>query len=174
MDLLNDSAAAGSSYGSAQALVGGNRNAMLLMQREWADFYKDIFEVLGLGRPTIVFEPFEAPDKYREMQALTLGAPALHDSGYRMKVLDILDVVGDPDDIPETLKARAIDQANAGVQQGAPDQGTSNGTRSGGSGANDQASSTESLRHEMAMSDIADRMERAVALFAEVSAKTVE
>src|SRR5690606_11569661 len=35
--LRNDSSAAGSSYGSANALVGGNRNAMLLMQKEWAD-----------------------------------------------------------------------------------------------------------------------------------------
>ena len=78
MDLLNDSAAAGSSYGSANALVGGNRNAMLLMQKEWADFYKRIFEEMGLGRPSIVFEPFESPDKYREMQAIRLGAPELH------------------------------------------------------------------------------------------------
>lgn len=139
MDLLNDSAAAGSSYGSAQALVGGNRNAMLLMQREWADFYKSIFDTLGFGRPTIVFEPFEAPDKYRELQAITLGAVALSDEEYRLAVLDALDIVANASDIPETLKMRSQPQDTA-AQQASPDQGVGNGTGGGGQGANDQRS----------------------------------
>lgn len=166
MDLLNDSSAAGSSYGSANALVPGNRNAMLLMQREWSDFYKDIFEVLGQGRPTIVFEPFEAPDKYREMQAITLGSVALSDEEYRMSVLDALDIVGNSSDIPESLKNRNAPEQTAATQA-SPDQGVANGTNSAGQGANDQRSDTlssqENLRHEMALGDILARFEELIA-----------
>lgn len=165
MDLLNDSSAAGSSYGSANALVGGNRNAMLLMQKEWADFYKDIFETMGYDRPAVMFEPFEAPDKYREMQALKLGQDGLSDEEYRMKLLDIQDINGDPTQIPESLKV-AADAAKAAVQQAAPDQGQSNGTNSGGGGANDQRSDTisssEAIRREMANDDFLARFEELV------------
>lgn len=171
MDLLNDSSAAGSSYGSANALVPGNRNAMLLMQREWADFYKDIFEVLDQGRPTIVFEPFEAPDKYREMQAIKLGSDALSDEEYRMSVLDVLDIVGDSSEIPDTLKMRSQPEQTAGVQQASPDQGVSNSTGGGGQGANDQRSDGigESLRREMAMEDQLTRMSEMLARFEELT-----
>jgi hypothetical protein len=162
MDLLNDSSAAGSSYGSANALVGGNRNAMLLMQKEWADFYKDLFEVMGYDRPAVMFEPFEAPDKYREMQSLKLAQDGLSDEEYRMKILDIQDISGDPTEIPESLRV-AADAAKAAVQQAAPDQGQSNGTNSGGGGANDQRSDTisssEALRREMAKDDFLIRLE---------------
>lgn len=165
MDLLNDSAAAGSSYGSANALVGGNRNAMLLMQREWADFYKDIFEAAGFDRPSVMFEPFEAPDKYREMQSLKLAQDGLSDEEYRMKLLDIQDISGDPTDIPESLKL-AVAAAKAAVQTAAPDQGVSNGTNSAGGGANDQRSDTissqENLRHEIANEDFLDRLSNLV------------
>lgn len=165
-DLLNDASANGSSYGSAQSLVAGNRNAMLLMQSEWADFYKDIFETLGFNRPSVVFQPFEAPDKYREMQAITLGSTALTDEEYRMAVLDGLDIVGDPKTIPDTLKMRS--QVNAAAQQSAPDQGVSNGTGGGGRGQNDLRSdgiSNESLRHEMALSEILEEMRGLVERF---------
>lgn len=164
MDLLNDSAASGSSYGSAQALVGGNRNTMLLMQREWGDFYKDIFDVAGLNRPSITFEPFEQADPYRAMQALVLGKDAFHDEEYRMKALDINDIQGDPTEIPESLEVAAA-TAKAAVQQSAPDQGVSNGA-GGGGGANDQRSDTissqENLRHEMANEDFLARFEALV------------
>lgn len=164
MDLLNDSSAAGSSYGSANALVGGNRNAMLLMQREWADFYKTIFEVACKERPSVVFEPFDDPDPYRAMQALKLGELALSDQEIRMKTLDILDIIGDSEDIPDLLKMRT-DNAKAAVQQGAPDQGKSNGTSGGGQGANDLRTDTiskEALRIEMAFEDQLSRMRELV------------
>ena len=83
-----------------------------------------------------------------------------------MAVMDALDIVGDPADIPETLKNRGEADSNAGVQQGAPDQGKSNGTNSGGQGANDQRSDTlssqESLRREMALEALVERMESAL------------
>lgn len=164
-DLLNDASANGSSYGSAASLVAGNRNAMLLMQKEWADFYKDIFEALGQDRPTILFKPFEAPDKYREMQSLKLAQDGLSDEEYRMKVLDIQDISGDPSEIPESLKI-AADAAQAAVQTAAPDQGVSNGTNSGGQGANDQRgdtiSNSEQLRREMANQDYLDKLSNLV------------
>lgn len=164
MDLLNDSSAAGSSYGSANALVGGNRNAMLLMQREWADFYKSIFEVMNFGRPRVTFEPFETPDQYRAAQALTLLAPTLDDVEYRTASLDILDIVADGSQIPETLKMRSQPQDTA-AQQAAPDQGQSNGAGGGGQGANDQRTdtqTTEALRQQMANDEFLDRLSNLV------------
>lgn len=164
MDLLNDSSAAGSSYGSAQALVGGNRNAMLLMQKEWAGFYKDIFEIATGERPTVLFAPFEDPDKYREMQALKLGSDALSDEEYRMATLTTLDIVGDASKIPDALKNRW--DTKTAAQQASPDQGKANGSNSGGKGANDQRSDTvskESLRQEMANELYLDRLEGLVA-----------
>lgn len=161
MDLLNSAAASGASYGSANALIPGNRNAMLLMQKEWADFFKDIFDVLGQGRPTVVFEPFEAPDKYRELQAITLGSVALDDVEYRMAILDALDIVGNAEDIPETLKLRS-QPAQTAATQSSPDQGVSNGTNSAGQGANDQRSDTisqtEALRREMQNDEFLNRL----------------
>lgn len=170
-DLLNDASANGSSYGSAASLVAGNRNAMLLMQKEWADFYKDIFEVLGQDRPTIVFEPFEAPDKYRELQAITLGSVALSDEEYRMSVLAALDIVGDSSDIPETLKMRSQPQDTAS-QQSAPDQGVANGA-GGGGGANDLRSDGigESLRREMANEEFLDKLSNLVERMEAASSK---
>lgn len=164
-DLLNDSSANGSSYGSAAALVPGNRNAMLLMQKEWADFYKTIFEVMGFDRPRITFEPFEAPDQYRAMQALKLGNDALSDEEYRRAALDILDIVGEASDIPEILKTRTAN-ATAAVQQASPDQGVANGSGGGGQGANDQRNDTisqgEALRREMANEEFLNRFQALV------------
>ena len=167
-DVLNDASANGSSYGSAASLVAGNRNAMLLMQREWADFYKSIFEAMGFERPAIMFEPFEAPDKYREMQSLKLAQDGLSNEEYRMKLLDIQDISGDPADIPESLTL-AIDAAKAAVQTAAPDQGRSNNSGGGGAGANDQRSDTissqENLRHEIAIEEITSRLAELVEEF---------
>jgi len=167
MDLLNDSSAAGSSYGSAQALVGGNRNAMLLMQKEWADFYKDIFDAMGYDRPSIVFEPFDAPDQYRAMQALRLAATELQPVERRRAALDIMDIVGDPEEVPESMKLE-LDAAKAAVQTAAPDQGKSTGVGPGaGQGANDQRSDSiadqaESIRREMSLENLAERLENAL------------
>lgn len=170
-DLLNDSAAAGASYGALSGLVAGNRNAMTLMQKQWANVYQDVFELFGFNRPEIHWEPIEAPDPYRSAQALTLLAPTLHDTEYRKGSLDILDMTGDPDDIPETLKQRSV-QANtngssAGTQQAAPDQGVSNATGGGGSTAandlrSDTISSSESLRAQMANEDFLRKFEELV------------
>ena len=80
-----------------------------------------------------------------------------------MSVLAALDIVGDSSDIPEALKLRNEPQQTA-AQQAAPDQGVSNSTGGGGQGANDQRSDGigESLRREMAMSEIVDRFEELV------------
>lgn len=167
-DLLNDASANGSSYGSAQSLVSGNRNAMLLMQREWADFYKDIFDAAGLGRPHVVFEPFEAPDKYREVQAITLGATTLSDEEYRMAMLDALDIVADPSDIPPSLAARNVQtqtgsSTSSGVQQASPGQGRNNPAGSAGSSdSNDLRSDTisnEALLARMQNESLIERLE---------------
>lgn len=169
MDLLNDSAAAGSSYGSANALMPANKNAMRLMQNEWISLFHDILLFFGLGTPRIWFEPLDEEDRYRATQSLKLVQDALHPVEYRSKALDIQDIPGDPNDLPEALTAPTENTSgNAAAQAAAPDQGRSNGTGSGGQGANDLRSDTlssENLRHEMAMADIADRMQSLVEEF---------
>ena len=163
IDLLADSSAAGSSYGAGNLLTVGVRNAMKQKQNEWTDIFHRVFHVLGLGRPRIFFEKMEDVEPYRAAQALTLLSPTLSDEEYRMKALDTLDIIGNATDIPESLKLRNI-SPNAAAQQAAPDQGVSNSTGGGGQGANDQRSDGigESLRREMAMSEIVDRFEELV------------
>lgn len=156
-DLLNSSASSGS-YGSLQAISAGNRNAMTLMQRQWSTFFQDIFDAMGFGRPDIHWEPLETPDPYRASQALALLSARLSPEEDRKKALDILDISGDPDEIPDSLKALQIDpNATAtAATQASPDQGVSNGGGNGGQGANDLRSDSigENLRHEMAMAEI--------------------
>jgi len=168
-DLLNDSAAAGASYGALSGLVVGNRNAMTLMQKQWANVYQDVFEVFGFGRPEIHWEPLEAPDPYRAAQALTLLAPTLHNAEYRKGALDILDMTGDPNETPETLAAR-VAQANtngasAGTQQASPNQGQNSPSGAAGSSdSNDLRTDTlaNSLRREMANDDFLTKFEQLV------------
>lgn len=164
MDLLSDSSAAGSSYGSAQALTDGIRNAMLSMQEEWTEFFSDILDECGAGRPDIHWPPMDAPDPYRQAQTLVLLSPTLSDEEYREKALNQLDIPGDPKKIPETLKARsaAADATSAGVQQAAPDQGQNSDAGSAGStSSNDLRSdtNTESLMSAMQMESFLERAE---------------
>lgn len=166
-DLLNDSAAAGSSYGALSGLVPGNRNAMTTMQRDWASVFQAIFDVMGHGRPAIHWEPMEAPDPYRAAQALTLLSAALDNPEYRGKALDILDIAGDKNTIPDVLKMRSAppEPAGAASQQAAPDQGKSNGTGGGGRGANDQRTDTISSKEvfvSMQNEEFLDRMQALV------------
>lgn len=132
IDLLSDSSAAGSSYGAASALTAGIENAMVGMQADWTQFYQDIFQVLGLGRPAVHWAPLERPDAYRQAQELTLYSVALTDAEYRSAVLSRLDIPGDPNVIPPSLSARVA----VPVQAASPDQGRSNGT--GGASSTDR------------------------------------
>lgn len=124
IDLLSDSSAAGSSYGAAQSLTEGVRNAMNAMREEWTQFFSDIFHTMGFRRPQIAWPPMERPDAYRMAQELTLYSIALTDEEYRAEVLDRLDIPGNPSDIPPMLKARGEVQKQAA----SPDQGQSNGS----------------------------------------------
>lgn len=119
IDLLADSSAAGSSYGAAQSLTEGVRNAMVGMQRDWSQLYQDIFEVFDFGRVNIFWPPIETPDPYREAQELTLYSVALSDEEYRAAVLDRLDIAGDASKIPPSLEARTV----TAKQAASPDQG---------------------------------------------------
>lgn len=165
VDFLADSSAAGSSYGAGQLLSDGVRNAMKQKQNEWIDIYHRVLSALGLGRPRIFFESMEAVDPYRAAQALTLLSPILFDGEYRMKGLDILNILGNADDVPETLKMRSQPQQTA-AQQSAPDQGRSNSAGNGGQGANDlrtdTISSSEAIRREMSNQDFLSKFEELV------------
>jgi hypothetical protein len=161
-ELLSDSAAAGSSYGALSALTPSTKNAMRLMQAEWIELYLEVFEVFSLGRPRIWFDSLEDVDQYRASQSLTLLSSTLSDEEFRAAALDLLDIAGDPSQIPETLKLRS-QPAQTAATQGSPGQGVSND--SAGSGANDLRSDTisqESLRSQMANDDFLARLEELV------------
>lgn len=137
IDLLSDSSAAGSSYGAAQSLTPGMQNAMNAMRSEWTQFYEDIFQACGFSRPGVHWPPMEKPDAYRMAQELVLYSSNLFDHELRGITLDRLDLPGDPNDIPPTLRARS----EVTTQAASPDQGVSNGTGGQDSGSlNDQRS----------------------------------
>lgn len=167
-DLLNDSAAAGSSYGALSALAPGNRNAMTTMQDEWGAWLQDIIEYMGHGRPDIHWEPLETPDPYRAAQSLMLLSMAFTDEELRGKALDIQDISGLASQIPPTLEARSTPQTAA--QQASPDQGRSNGT-GGADDAQRKDLRTDVLANMMTttnldrMQDLVERMEAAAGVF---------
>lgn len=169
IDLLADSSAAGSSYGAASTLTAGIQNAMKGMQQDWTQFYADIFYAMGFGRPNIRWAPMEEPDAYRKAQELTLYSVALSDVEYRREVLDRLDIAGNPEDIPDTLKARSAEPKS---QAASPDQGRNSPAGDAESGSmNDERTDTisqESLMNRMAqdnflqeLSDLVGRLEAA-------------
>lgn len=133
-DLLNDSAAAGSSYGALNGLVLGNRNAMTLMQREWVDLFREIFDFMGFRNVKLWFEPIEAPDMYRHAQALTLLSPNLTEAEVRSKALDIVDIAGDPSET-DTLRNKQLAADATAAQAASPDQGRASGAGGVDSGA---------------------------------------
>lgn len=171
-DLLNDSSASGSSYGSLSALTAGNLNAMKGMQLDWSEFFRSIFTALGFDRPGIHWEPMEQPDPYREAQQLKLYQDALQPEEYRAEVLDRLNIPGNPRDVPDTLKAIDAEAPKTGVQAASPDQGKSNGTGGATSGSkNDLRTDKVSEVLQMVQQDdflremrgLVERMETAVA-----------
>ena len=172
IELLADSSAAGSSYGASQSLAPSVQNHMKMMQSEWRELFTEVLEFFGYKGVKVWFDKIVEPDTYRSAQALTLLSPALSDVEYRSKVLDLLDVAGDPNAIPPTLKTRSEPEQTASTQA-SPDQGVANGSGGGGQGANDQRtdsiSSSEALRREMALESLAERIERAVGRFEELS-----
>lgn len=168
MDLLNDSAAAGSSYGSANALMPANKNAMRLMQAEWISMYQEILRFFDLGTPRVWFENLDEEDKYRSTQSLVLGKDALHPEEYRSKVLDLQDIPGDPSDLPDSLTIPPEESPdNAAAQAAAPDQGRSSGTGAGGTGGGGQGANDlrSDVLSQMASADFLDRFESLVERF---------
>jgi len=135
MELLSDTSASGSSYGSAQALGPSILNAMMFMQEEWIEFYSDIFEAYSIPVPDMSFDPITEPDPYRKAQQLTLLSTVLSDEEYRAAGLDQLNIEGKASDVPPTLKARS----QAAQQAASPDQGRNSPAGAADSGSlNDQ------------------------------------
>ena len=167
IELLSDSAAAGSSYGAAQSLTPSTINAMRFRQDEWVEFFQDIFSVFRLGSPKISFDPIVEPDFYRTMQGIILGSQALSDVEYRRLVLDHFNIAGDPAEIPPSLAIRALAGEpfpRSGTQAAAPDQGVSNGAGRDTGNSNDLRSDvlSNSLQEDAIrlMETLVERLER--------------
>lgn len=171
-DLLNDSSASGSSYGSLNALVLGNLNAMLGMQVEWTQFFQDVFVAFGHGRIVVEWAPIESPDPYREGQIVGLAwnMGLVHPDEARPRIMEIAQIKDlhkgkapegvllpnnkdsweradiDPKDGPATGTATST---------ASPDQGVSNGTGGAGSTINNdtRTDNLESLLRDMAQSE---------------------
>lgn len=174
MELLSDSSAAGSSYGAAQSLTPSTKNAMRMMQEAWVSLYREVIDFMGISVPRIWFDSMDEVDEYRHSQAIKLLSDALSDEEYRGLTLDLMNVSGDPNKIPETLKMRSVvpPTGGAAAQQASPDQGQSNGTGGGGQGANDQRSDTISSKEMLRRMQDEDYLERMEALVARMEAAT--
>jgi hypothetical protein len=158
MELLSDTSASGSSYGSAQALSPSILNAMKFMQDEWIELYTDIFEAYGIPVPDMSFDPITEPDPYRKAQEITLLSVALSDEEYRAAVLDQLNIEGSPTQIPPTLAARS----QPAKQAASPDQGRNSAAGATDTGAkNDLRTDTvsEALRM-MQLDEMRELVER--------------
>jgi len=147
IELLSDSAAAGSSYGAAQSLTPSTINAMRFRQDEWVEFYREVFSAFGLTPPKMWFDPIQEPDPYREMQRsiIAWGTGLLHPDEGRSNILDILDVAPLHAEAPEgvmlpnnteSLPRKDVD-TDMKVQAASPDQGRSNNSGGNDVGAND-------------------------------------
>lgn len=124
VELLSDSAAAGSSYGAAATLGPSTINAMQMIQDEWMSMLASVFKFFGFPVPKMSFDPINEPDFYRTMQGITLGRAGLTNEEYRAAVLDHLNIVGDPNVVTPGMLA-AVAQTTS--QAASPDQGVANG-----------------------------------------------
>lgn len=154
-------AQSGGNYASSASLTPAALNAVRIMQQELADLYLEVFRVFSLGSPRIWFDPIQDQDPYRTAQQLKLLADALSNEEYRGSALDLLNIPGNPTDIPDLLKMRGQMQ-QTGVQAASPDQGISNGTGGQDSGERNDLRSdsvSEALK-SMQIEEIRELVER--------------
>lgn len=171
IELLSDSAAAGSSYGAAQSLTPSTINAMRFRQDEWVEFFQEVFKAFGIDVPKMWFDPIQEPDPYREMQRsiIAWGTGLLHADEGRSNILDILDVAPLHDKAPEgvmlpnntaSLPRKDVD-TDMNTQAASPDQGRGNDTGGNDVGANDMR--TDILSNaltQMRMDEMRELVER--------------
>lgn len=178
-DLLNDSSASGSSYGSLNALTRGNLNAMLGMQQDWTQFYQDVFDVMGFGRVPIHWPPLEKPDLYREMQiaALAWNSGNFHAEEIRPRMAEIASITLEKDKAPEGVllpnnreswERADIDEPTGGTgtttSAASPDQGRSSGDGGAGSTINSdtRTDKVSEMLQQMQQDAFLDRLEELV------------
>lgn len=140
--LLSDPGAAGSSYGSAQNLDVPTKRAIVSRQSTWASYFERILKWVDpkAADTNVTFPPLDDPDPYREMQVVVLGHSTglIHPDEARARVMSVgqfedkhgdqvPDTYQSPTDAGETTTTNDTASANAGVNQGTPDQGRSNG-----------------------------------------------
>lgn len=127
--LLSSPGATGGSYGAAQTLDSPTIRVMASEQDAWVPFLRTILWDAG-GRRTgekktdVVFPSIETDEIYRQvqslMQAYTTGA--IHQTEYRLKMLDILDIVEPEAGLPKPDEFNAgkdpNDDANLAPTQG--------------------------------------------------------
>ena len=113
--LLSSPGATGGSYGAAQTLDSPTIRVMASAQDSWVPFLRTILLDMGGTRngdkkTDVVFPSIETDEIYRQlqslMQAYTTGA--IHQSEYRKKVVDILDIIEPDAGLPKP------DEFNAG------------------------------------------------------------
>lgn len=148
IELLSNSATAGSSYAAAQALSPSTIASMRIMQQQWIDFYRAIFSVFKLDVTEISFPPIQDADPYREGQLLSLAwlTGLVHEDEMRPEILNLLKIPSRNDKAPEGVMlpnninsaARTDVDPNGATYTGpdangpkkmapSPDQGRSNG-----------------------------------------------
>lgn len=119
--LLSSPGATGGSYGAAQTLDSPTTRVMASAQASWTPFLRTILLDSG-GRRTgekktdVIFPSIETDEIYRQvqglMQAYTTGA--IHQSEYRKRMVDILDIIEPEAGLPKP------DEFNAGGNKSDP------------------------------------------------------
>ncbi len=137
IDLTSNPGDAGSSYGSANALVPSIRLAMQERRDEHTDLNKRVLRWMGARDPQAWFLPLvDGSEQYRQLQAITLpflqGIMSLEDYMHQ-----VASVMGIPDfEIPDgamlpnninSIARKDVDDHGGNVETPAPGQGKSSG-----------------------------------------------
>lgn len=177
--LLMDSSAAGSSYGAAETLSGPLAKNTITRQNIYLEFIQEIVEWLLDGKdvPDIRFPKIEDETTHRLMQSAVMAwnTGLLHLDEARPKVLELMEIRPTQEKAPDGVLLpnnkdsweRADIDPNSSPASPNPTQGVNTGAGKDTTNANDirteQLRVAENLRHEMAMQELAERIEAAIA-----------
>lgn len=99
---LTGDVAKGGGYASEQTLTLPEQLAALSRQEDWTVFYRQVFELVGAAGATINFRrlTYDTPHRMGQLYSLLFDKGGLHQRELRLLSLELVDLVGKPDDLP--------------------------------------------------------------------------
>lgn len=100
---LTGDVAKGGGYASEQTLTLPEQLAALSRQEDWTVFYRQVFDLVGASGATINFRrlTYDTPHRMGQLYSLGLEKGGLSREEFRRLFLELVDLVGDPKDLPE-------------------------------------------------------------------------